>query len=84
MVWLIEHLLPKNPAKFKGCEVVLPDTAIFDRDQCKYIVRNDRDFCLIQITNRNKTSLNAIYKDFTKILIDRRNDNNGVFSQLYH
>ena len=28
--WLIDHLLPPNPAKVKGCELIFPDTAFFE------------------------------------------------------
>ena len=27
--WLMEHLVPPNPDKFKGCELIFPDTAFF-------------------------------------------------------
>jgi len=33
--WLMEHLLPPNPAKFKGCELIFPDTAFFEGGNCK-------------------------------------------------
>jgi len=29
--WLLEHLLPAMPDKFKGCELVFPDTIIFNK-----------------------------------------------------
>ena len=42
----MEHLLPPNPAKFKGCECIFPDTAFFDQGVCKFIIKNDEDYCL--------------------------------------
>jgi hypothetical protein len=56
----MEHLLPPNPAKFKGCELVFPDTAFFEQGVCKYIIKNDEDYCLIQVKNPVKLTLNAI------------------------
>ena len=44
--WLMEHLLPPSPDKFKGCELIFPDTAFFEQGQCKCIIKNDEDFCL--------------------------------------
>ena len=49
--WLMEHLLPPNPAKFKGCELIFPDTAFFEQGVCKSIIKCDEDYCLIQVKN---------------------------------
>ena len=80
----MEHLLPPNPAKFKGCELVFPDTAFFEQGVCKFLVKNDEDHCLVMVKNPTKLSLNAIYSTFQSVIRDRRNDQNGVFSQIYH
>ena len=45
--WLMEKLIPPNPAKFKGCELIFPDTAFFENGLCKSIMKNDEDYCLI-------------------------------------
>ena len=80
----MEHLLPPNPAKFKGCELIFPDTAFFDQGVCKSIIKCDEDYCLTQVKNQAKTSLLAILTSFQAVIRERRNDQNGVFSQKYH
>ena len=58
--WLMEHLLPPNP-KFKGCELIFPDTAFLKDEQCKFVIKNDKDHCLMQVKNSSKISLNALF-----------------------
>ena len=48
----MEHLLPPNPAKFKGCELIFPDTAFLDQGNIKFIIKTDEDYCLTQIKNQ--------------------------------
>ena len=48
---------PKDDAKEKmlsGCEVFFPDTVFFHQGQAKYIVLNDRDFCLAKYESEDK------------------------------
>ena len=71
--WLMEHLLPPNQ-KFKGCELIFPDTAFIKDEQCKFVIKNDKDYCLMQVKNSNKIGLNALYSDFSRVIKDRRND----------
>lgn len=82
--WLMEHLLPPVPTKFKGCELIFPDTAFFEAGQAKSIIKNDEDYCLTQVKNPNKLTNTAIFTAFTTVIRERRNDQNGVFSQIYH
>jgi hypothetical protein len=47
-IWLMSKLLPPHN-KFKGCELVFPDTAFFKENgsgAATIIIRNDKDFCL--------------------------------------
>jgi hypothetical protein len=44
-LWLMEHLLPLND-KFKGCELIFPDTVFFSRGKPIQVIKSDRDFCL--------------------------------------
>lgn len=60
----MEKLLPPNPAKFKGCELIFPDTALFEKGECKGIIKSDEDFCLTQIKNPEKLKLFSIYTNF--------------------
>ena len=50
----MEHLVPPNPDKFKGCDLIFPDTAFFNGGRATHIIKNDKDFCLIMIKNPNK------------------------------
>ena len=70
----MEKLLPPNPAKFKGCELIFPDTAFFEKGECKGIIKNDEDFCLMQVKNPEKLKLFSIYTSFQSVLRERRND----------
>ena len=76
----MDHLVPPNPDKFKGCELIFPDTAFFNNGKPTHIIRNDKDFCLIKIKKADKMQLNTLQRDFFTVVRDRRNDNNGVFS----
>lgn len=48
------------------------------------IVKNDKDFCLIAVKNYQKLLLGTIYNDFTACVRERKKDQNGVFSLIYH
>ena len=76
----MEHLLPPIPAKFKGCELIFPDTAFFEKGECKCIIKSDTDFCLTAMRNPAKLSLINISTSFQAINRERRSDQNGVFS----
>ena len=82
-LWLAEHLLPAMPDKFKGCEIIFPDTVFFKAGKPKLIVRCDKDFCLTSMRNPEKLKLPAIQKDFANIFRERKRDLNGVFSLMY-
>ena len=72
--WLIDHLLPPNPAKIKGCELIFPDTAFFEQGVCKCVIKNDEDYCLTAVRNPAKLSLINVQTAFSAVLRERRND----------
>jgi len=45
---MMESLLPLND-KFKGCQLIFPDTILFERGKPCLLVRYDKDFCLIGV-----------------------------------
>ena len=49
--WLMEHLVAPDQERFKGCALVFPDTAFFSDGRPTHIIKCDRDFCLMKITN---------------------------------
>ena len=55
--WLMEHLLPPQSDKFKGCEIIFPDTVFFVKAKPKLIIKTDKDFCLTAIRNPSKVNL---------------------------
>ena len=82
---MIEKLLSPSPGKLKGCELVFPDTVFFNtKGYPKMIVRTDREFCLTAIKNPSKLNFNSIVSEFNQIMKERKNDQNGIFSQIYH
>lgn len=44
--WLIEHLLAPSE-KICGCELWVPDTALFEQGKPKLVVRTDKDGFLV-------------------------------------
>jgi hypothetical protein len=81
----MEKLLPPNPALVKGCELVFPDTVFFNaKGNPSIIFKNDKDFCLVAVKTYQKLILGTIYNDFTACVRERKKDQNGVFSLIYH
>lgn len=54
--WMLENLLPLND-KFKGCELILPDTVLFAKGKPYMLVRCDKDFCLTAVKGNSKKGL---------------------------
>ncbi len=46
--WFLEHLLAINE-KIRGCELVFPDTVLFNRGKPKLILKSDKEYCLMAI-----------------------------------
>lgn len=51
--WLIENLLPIND-KFRGCELVFPDTVLFLKGKPTHYVNCDKYWCLQSVRSQNK------------------------------
>lgn len=80
----MEKLLPQNTDKFKGCELIFPETVMFQGGKPKKFFKMDKDFCLVVIKNNSdKLKLPAIQKELANIVNVRKKDRNGVFSQIY-
>ena len=47
-VWLMEKLL-SNSDRILGCELIFPDTVFFKEGKPSFIIKMDREFCLICI-----------------------------------
>jgi hypothetical protein len=45
-LWLIEHLLPPHD-RIRGCEIKFPDTCFLVKGRTKYVVKNDKEKCLM-------------------------------------
>jgi len=56
----VEHLLPVMTDKFKGCELIFPETVFFKGGKPKLMIKSDKDFCLVAIKNPEKLKLPAI------------------------
>ena len=82
-LWLLEHLLPAQPDKYKGCELIFPETVLFKGGKPKLLIKTDKDFCLTATRNPEKLKLPTIQKELANIVNLRKNDHNGVFSKIY-
>ena len=78
--WLLERLLPSHTDKFKGCELIFPETVLFNKGKPTMLLKSDKEFCLVAIksskgqseSKSNKLSNENIYKYFSGILRDRK------------
>ncbi len=62
--WLIERLLSPNESKVAGCELWVPDTAIFENGKPKLVIKTDpKDGCLIKY--KKLPTLTDLRKVFT-------------------
>jgi len=71
-------LLPTTD-KIRGCEVIVPETAIFVNGKAKYIIRNDKEHCVFAVRKKNKLNLQSIYKEFSNIVRERKKDSKPIF-----
>lgn len=76
------HLLPSND-KIRGCELIFPDTVLFSKGKPKLIIKNDREYCLMAVRQMSKLNLQAIYKEFSNVVRERKKDFAGPFHKLY-
>ena len=75
--WLMERLLPPSDL-IKGCELIFPDTAFFDRGQLVLMIKMDKDFCLQGIRNPKKLTTQILVKTFQEVLKERKREP-GIF-----
>lgn len=78
----MQHLLPIND-KIRGCELIFPDTVLFQRGKPKVIIRNDKEFCLMAVRQMSKLNLQSIYKEFSNVVRERKKDFVGPFQKIY-
>jgi len=84
----MEHLLPSHPDKFRGCELIFPDTVLYHKGKPTMLLKFDKQFCLTAIkaskqkkdSKHNKLSSENIYKQLSMALRERKQDRNGVFA----
>lgn len=81
----MEHLLPPPKAedKFKGCELVFPDTIFFKKKIARKWIKHDKDFCLTSTTNPSKIGQQNILKEVQNTVRERNKDKNGEFKKRY-
>jgi hypothetical protein len=84
----MKQLLPPDE-KYKGCEMIFPDTIFFVRQgqaanvAAKMLIKHDKDFCLIKIANATKLAMQNIPQEMQNVVRERRKDKNGEFSKKY-
>jgi hypothetical protein len=90
--WLVEHLLPTQSDKFRGCEMIMPDTVFYKNGKPSMLVKCDEIYCLTATKNnlkgdphskKNQFSSEALFKNFSGVVRERKADKNGVFAQIY-
>jgi len=69
---LLEHLLPPSD-KICGCELLLPETAIFEGGKPKFIVKTDKDGCIVMM-NKAKMGLEELRRTFATVVRERKKD----------
>ena len=70
------------PDKFKGCELIFPDTLIFCKGKAKLVIKCDKDWCLTSV-KAAKVPLGKICTEFQNVVRERKKDLNGPFTQIY-
>lgn len=77
--WLMESLIAPND-KYRGCEVIFPDTVLFLNGKPSLSIRMDpKDFCIYGSRTVNKLNLQNICKEFQNVMRERRKDTVGIF-----
>ncbi len=79
-------MIPVNADKFFGCEMIMPETVFYLKGKAQILFKLDKNFCLkaIQNTaNKNELSNENVYKMLSVAVRDRKQDRNGLFTQVY-
>jgi hypothetical protein len=81
----MEHLLPPQQQEnlVKGCELVFPDTAFYEKGKAKVVVKMDREYCLTGVRKATRLTKDDIYKDFSNVVRERKKDGLGLFYMKY-
>ena len=79
----MDHLIPVNN-RFKGCELIFPDTVFFSKSKPVLVVKCDKDWCLNAIKSQNKKgqdnknkfslSLHNLTNMLSAVVRDRKRD----------
>jgi hypothetical protein len=78
--WLLEHLLSPNNEKIMGCEIWIPDTALFENGKPKLVVKTDsKDGCLVRY--KKTPTLSEIRKIFSVVSRERKKEH-GPFEKV--
>ena len=70
---LIHELIAKpkeNPKEkmLSGCEIFFPDTIFFEKSGRRYIVHNDKDYCLAKMSeSEDKNGISVVQALFAKL-----------------
>ena len=78
---LLKLLLPPHPDKFRGCEVILPDTVVYSKGQPQMLLKMDKAFCLTAV--KKNLSPENVARQLNQAYSEMKEDKNGVFSRLY-
>ncbi len=62
-----------------GCELLMPETAIFEDAKIKIIMKTDKDGCITQY--KQKFTLQKLRQDFSIIARDRKKDGQTGFDK---
>lgn len=69
--WLLEHMLPSSE-RVLGCEVWIPDTAIFENGKPKLVVKSERDGCIVKY--KKLPGLSDLRKIFSIVSRERKKE----------
>ena len=56
----MEHLLPQQIDKYRGCELIFPETAFFKAGKPKVMFKFDKEYCMIAVRNTERLKLNIV------------------------
>jgi hypothetical protein len=75
--WLLEHMLPVSD-RVLGCEIWIPDTAIFENGKPKLVVKSEKDGCIVKY--KKLPGLSDLRKIFAIVSRERKKEI-GYFEQ---
>lgn len=79
----MESLIAPND-RIRGCEVIFPDTVLFQNGKPSLSIKMDpKDFCIYGSRATNKLNTQNIYKEFQNVMRERRKDTVGIFVNKY-